>query len=336
MCCSKFMKGLELSRLYFQQFGAPLLKALEDKYPALRGQFAAGLVGQGSECFGFDDDISRDHDFGPSFCIWLKRELYQEYADAVRAAYNSLPSEFAGFPARRVMPQAQDRVGVLCAEDFYFGLLGTEQAPKSNMEWLRLPETGLATTTNGEMFLDENGFFTGIREQLAAGYPENVRRKKIAARAAAMAQSGQYNYSRLCRRGEWTGAALALAEFIKNACYMVHLLNNSYAPFYKWMHRSIKNMPVLPEVYGLLDQLAAGCDNRSAWQEAVQEDFLYGIINTKDSNAVLIETVCQLVIRELHAQGLSEVQDMYLEPHALAVMEKIEDPVLKRLPLLLG
>ena len=151
-----------------------------------------------------------------------------------------------------------------------------------------------------------------------------------------MAQAGQYNYSRLCRRGEWTGAFLAMQEFIKSTCSMVHLLNRRYMPFYKWMHRSLKDMPVLPEVYGLLDQLTAPFDSRTAWETATTEDFLYGIINRKDARAVLMETICQLVIRELAVQGLSDAEDMYLEPHALSVMSKIKDPAIASLQLMEG
>lgn len=173
-------------------------------------------------------------------------------------------------------------------------------------------------------------------ETLRRFYPEDVRKKKIAARAVAMARSGQYNYSRLSQRGEWTGAFLALEEFVKNTCSMVHLLNRRYTPFYKWMHRSLKGLPVLPEIYGLLDQLAMPFDSRSAWQNARESDFLYGFINTKDTRAVLIETICQLVIRELNAQGLSDSRDLYLEGHGLSVMEKIEDPQVASLQLLEG
>lgn len=330
------MKGLELSRKYFEAFGAPMLARLEERYPALKGQFAAGLAGQGSECLGYDDELSADHDFGPSFCVWLPDALFLEYGKVCQEAYDSLPGEFEGHPARRVTAFGQDRVGVMGIGSFYFRLIGREDAPKSNAEWMWIPESRLSQAASGEVFLDGPGIFSGIRSSLLAYYPEDVRKKKIAARAAAMAQSGQYNYPRLCRRGEWTGAFLSMEEFIKNTCSMVNLLNKTYTPFYKWMHRSLRDAAVLPEVYGLLDQLTDRCDSRQAWQTAQPEDFLLGIINKKDTRAVLIETICQLVIRELAAQGLSDAQDMYLEPHAISVMQRIQDPAIAALQLLEG
>lgn len=330
------MKGLTLARQYFEAYGRTMLEKLSEEHPALRGQFAAGLVGQGSECLGFDDALSRDHDFGPSFCIWLPQKLYLQYGKCCQEAYDSLPKEYAGYPSRQVTAFGTDRVGVLEIGAFYTRLIGKEDAPKSNAEWMWIPESRLAQATCGEVFLDEPGIFSGIRKNLLDYYPEDVRKKKIAARLAAMAQSGQYNYGRLCQRGEWTGAFLALMEFVKNACSVVHLLNRRYTPFYKWMHKSLANMPVLPEVYGLLDQLTDAFDSRQAWRTAGPEDFLLGIINKKDNRAVLLETVCQLVIRQLWEQGLSDAQDPYLEPHALSVMQKIEDPAIAALQLMEG
>lgn len=328
------MNGLTLSRKYFDTYGRIMLAELESEYPALKGQFAAGLVGQGSECLGYDDALSVDHDFGPSFCLWLPEALYREYGKICQEAYDRLPKEFEGFPARRVMEQG--RVGVLEIGEFYFRLIGRENAPKSNMEWMWISESRLSQAANGEVFLDDAGQFSAIRGELLAFYPEDVRKKKIAARAAAMAQSGQYNYSRLSERGEWTGAFLAMEEFVKNTCSIVNLLNRRYTPFYKWMHRSLKGVPVLSQVYELLDQLTDCFDSRNAWQTATAEDFLFGIINKKDSRAVLIETICQLVIRELKAQGLSDAEDMYLEAHAVSVMQKIQDPAIAGMQLLEG
>lgn len=330
------MKGLELSRRYFETCGKPMLTELVKQFPELQNGFAAGLVGHGSECLGFDDVLSCDHDFGPAFCLWLSRPLYEKYGKVCQDAYNRLPKEFAGFPARRTGVFGQGRIGVLCLEDFYYGLIGREDAPETNLEWLALPESRAALAVNGEVFLDDPGLFGAVRRRLNAYYPEDVRVKKIAARAAAMAQSGQYNYGRLCRRGEWTAAFLSMQEFIKNTCSMVHLLNRSYSPYYKWMHRSLKELPVLPEIYDLLDQLSMPFDSRSAWREAKEEDFLLGVINTRDSRAVLMETICQLVIREMKKQGLSRAEDPYLEPHAISATEQIRDPQIRSLQILEG
>lgn len=330
------MKGLELSKRYFEAYGIELIRKLELLYPDLKGCFAAGLVGYGSECLGFDDVISTDHDFGPSFCLWMPRTLYQLYGEACQKAYNALPTEFDGYSARRVTAFGNNRVGVLCTEDFYYGLIGRENAPETNMEWMALREDRLLLASNGEVFLDEYGQFSEIRKKLLAFYPQDVLLKKLAARCAAMAQSGQYNYGRLSQRGEWTGAYLSLQEFIKNTCSAVHLLNRKYTPFYKWMHRSLKDMRCLSEIYGLLDQLTAPFDSRQAWGSAVPEDFIYGIINSKDSRAVIIETICQLVIRQLEAEGFSDAHDMYLEAHAISMMKKIKDTKIASMQLLEG
>lgn len=47
---------------------------LEAKFSEDLDKIAVGLVGEGSDCFGFDDKISRDHDWGPGFAIWIPEE----------------------------------------------------------------------------------------------------------------------------------------------------------------------------------------------------------------------------------------------------------------------
>lgn len=65
--------------------------------------------------------------------------------------------------------------------------------------------------------------------------------KKMVSRAASMVQAGQYNFSR-CERGEAVAAELALSEFIGKAIFMIYLLNRCYTPFYKWMHRGLREL----------------------------------------------------------------------------------------------
>ena len=109
------MNGLELSKLYYQQIGRPML---EEKFAEYLPRLAAGLVGEGSECFGFDDEISRDHDFGPGFCIWLCKEDFDEIGAEMQKAYDSLPKEFMGYSARNTSPRGGGRVGVFEISSF--------------------------------------------------------------------------------------------------------------------------------------------------------------------------------------------------------------------------
>ena len=62
------VKGLDLARRFFEQAARP---ELEKHCPEILDEAACGLVGQGSECFGFDDIYSRDHHWGPRVTILL-------------------------------------------------------------------------------------------------------------------------------------------------------------------------------------------------------------------------------------------------------------------------
>ncbi|MEI3503586.1 MAG: DUF4037 domain-containing protein [Anaerovoracaceae bacterium] len=67
------------------------------------------------------------------------------------------------------------------------------------------------------VFVDHLGTFSQIRSALKAFYPEDVLKKKLAARCAVMAQAGQYNYGRCMKRGDSQAAYLACGEFIRTA-----------------------------------------------------------------------------------------------------------------------
>ena len=326
------MKGLELAERYYYAYGKGMV---EEKFPELKGRVAAGLVGQGSECLGFDDNISMDHDYGPSFCLWLTRGDSEAYGEAMMEEYRKLPKSFEGVEGRQETLHGGGRVGVLCIPDFYYGLLGTEDVPEDNRAWMRIRETALCTATNGKVFEDPLGEFCRIRNGLLDFYPEDVRIKKITARAAAMAQSGQYNYARAMKRGENVAAKLALAEFTQNAISMVYLLNKRYTPFYKWMHRGMKGLPLLSEIGDILNLLALMEEQSAAWEGVGENDYLY-TLNGNDKCVLIIEAVCNLVLQELAAQGLTDEEDNFLENHTLSLMEKIKDPYIRSLQIMEG
>lgn len=324
------MNGLTLSRKYYEAYGKPMLA----KFPQLEKEFAVGLVGRGSECFGFDDEISRDHDFGPSFCIWLRREIYEQYAGEVQAAYDAMPREFMGFSGRNMEESGTGRVGVLCIEDFYYGILGMDHVPVSYQEWLALQDENLATATNGEVFEDRLGVFTGIREGLLSYYPEDVRIKKIVARMARAARAGQYNYARAMFRGERVAAELFLHEFIKEVMSLVYLLNKKYAPFTKWLHKGMKTLPTCAEIANMINLFYQIQEPEAAWAQITSKDATF--LNTNDGRVLIIEAICNIIVQVLQEQGLSTVEDNFLQSHLRSVTERIQDGAIRNMQYLDG
>lgn len=331
------MKGLELSRRYYEEVGRPML---EEQFPDYVSRIAAGLVGEGSECLGFDDRYSRDHDFGPGFCLWLTKEDYEKIGAELQKAYEALPGKFMGVSARTASLRGGGRVGVHEISAFYNRFIGKEQPPKSLMRWLYLPEHKLAMAVNGAVFADPLGEFSAIREVLKGYYPEEVRIKKIAARAAVMAQSGQYNYGRLMRRGDTVAAGLALAEFMKASLSMLYLLNKTYMPYYKWQFRGLQERKerqemVLSETLELLERLSQLGDQSGAWDGLPAEGWNVSV-NERDRKVVLIEKICRKVVEELRRQGLTDGSEDFLELHTWQIMSRLKDSELRNCHVMEG
>ena len=54
-------REVELARAYYEQFGKRMIR---EQFSEYADRIAVGLVGEGSECLGFDDMLSEDHDYG--------------------------------------------------------------------------------------------------------------------------------------------------------------------------------------------------------------------------------------------------------------------------------
>lgn len=299
------MNGLALSRFYYEEVVKPML---EQKFPDYVPRIAAGLVGEGSQCFGFDDELSRDHDWGASVCLWLTAEDAAACGAALQQALYDLPRGFRGYPVSWI----PGRNGVLEIGAFYKKYLAVDGVPATIGQWLNIPEHHLAVATNGEVFIDPLGRFSFIRNELQQGYPEDIRKKLLAARCMNIAQSGQYNYPRVLSRGDNVAAALTEAEFIRNVISAVYLLNNRYMPFYKWMYHGVRILPILGQPVGqLLQQMTA-----YPAAETAEEDYFVHKIE-------LMQQICAVLISELQRQGLSASQDISLLEHGMQVHQRI-------------
>ena len=310
------MKGLEISREYYKTYGEPMLK---EQFPELLPYLAVGLTGSGSECFGYDDEVSRDHDFEPGFCIFLPGEevVDRRTAFQLERAYAKLPKEFMGLARPMMQPVGGARRGVLRTAEFFKEKTGAEDGVLTMQQWLSVPSSALAEAVNGEIWADGLGEVTRIRENLAR-WPEDIRRKKLAGSLLLMAQSGQYNYTRCIRHGEEAAAQLAAAEFVRSTMDAVFLLNNAYMPYYKWSFRAMRGLPKLALEAELLEYLLT-TDNEE---------------KTAEEKYDVIEGIVADVIDELQDQGLTEAVCGDLEKHAYSVNDGVQDPELRNLHVL--
>ena len=312
------MKGLELSRNYYEEFGRPMLEAeFQDVLPFL----AVGLAGSGSECFGFDDEVSEDHDFEPGFCIFLPGEDLVDRRTAFRLerAYAKLPKEYRGFRRSLMQPVGGARHGVLRTAEFFAEKTGTPDGRLTGAQWLSVPESSLAEAVNGEVWTDTFGEVTEIRERLKA-YPEDVRLKKLAGHLLLMAQSGQYNYQRCLKHGEKAAAQLAVFEFVKSAAEVIFLLNRAYQPYYKWTFRALRALPKLSIEAELMEYLLTSANEPGEAEEKY----------------AVIEGIAGDVAGALMDEGITKAVCGDLEKHAYSVNDGIRDAELRNLHVLAG
>ena len=96
------MQGLEEARRLYERYGTDMIDRL---FPKWAGRIAVGLVGHGSECFGFDDVLSRDHDFPEGFCLWVDDETDRAIGVQLARAYRALP-----FKKRSDAPKSTNRL----------------------------------------------------------------------------------------------------------------------------------------------------------------------------------------------------------------------------------
>lgn len=305
--------GMQLSREYFFTVAEPSLKR---SFPELYPRLAAGLVGNGSECFGYDDEISRDHDWGVDFFAWTS-ESDSAMIPALRNWKTTLLAEHPpSFHRKRSEYGAL--IGVMTCGEFYSSLVGAPAGPKTLNEWIRVPEENFAMTVNGEVFIDGLGEFTGTREFLLNYYPEDLRRKRIASKCMALAQTGQYNYERTMKRGDVVTIHSVLARFTDSALSLAFLLNRTFKPYYKWAYRAARDLPVLgADTTRLLLRIAetSGLDTGAF---SVCKD--------------CITELCALFTGELNRQGLSQTGDWFMTTHAEEIRSSISDEFLRSLP----
>ncbi len=292
------MTGLDLASSFYEECVRPMI---HDKFPEYENEIAAGLCGEGSECFGFDDDFSTDHDFGAGCCLWLDDDIYDKIGEKLQEEYEALPVMYKGY-VRLDMKKGPRRVGVFRIKDWIRSITGLTGLPKSEEEWLFVDESSFAKVVNGRVFADPKGKITGIRKSLLDFYPQNVYLRKLCDALARFSQYGQYNYPRMLERGDKTTAVVCLGEFIMYSVKLAYLFKKKYSPYYKWLSRGVRDID--PVVYEKTEIIAS---------DIYDEEKVRGAIDALAAH----------FLDKLKEAGLAYADDDYLEHHTVRIMSMV-------------
>ena len=254
------MNGSELSFKYYESFGLP---EFSSKFPELFPLLCFGLAGAGSECYGFDDELSQDHDFEPGFCVFYPEDkLDSRQVFALERAYAKLPKDFMGFSRSIIAPYGGERRrGVIGVNDFFSRYVPGGTVPSDPAGWAALRDELLCEALNGVVFSDNYGLFSEIRSGLR-NVPDDIRKKRLSGLFFSLSQSGWYNVPRMLKRGDFGAVRLFLTDFVIDAAKCLYVLNDQFCPYKKWLLLCI---PVLVALYfmGAFDAIIARFNEQS-------------------------------------------------------------------------
>lgn len=333
----KFIPGLNLSEIFYQQAVRPLLSA---RFPNL--VYSAARLEWGSDVMGFDTPMSMDHGWGPKLTLFLRETDCPQYQQALKEyfAYH-LPFEIKGFPTHFGEPladggrmEARDtypihhKVTITTPERFFAATLGVAlHPPLTPAIWLSIPQQRLMTVRSGRIFYDGLGTLEAIRSRFH-WYPNTIWRYLLANQWQRIDQDAPF-LGRTGFIGDELGSRLLGARLITDLMNLTFLMEQQYAPYHKWFGTAFQKLTLAPQLTPHFNAVLDSAD----WQ-------------TRESH---LSQAYRLAIEAHNALGLTRpiparVAQFHNRPFlvppageiARALLDGIEDPEVRALPPYLG
>jgi hypothetical protein len=327
------MQGIELSRRFYLDVVRPWLGSAAPDLP-----HSAALIGYGSELLGLDDEMSRDHNWGPRVHLFVSGADFERHARRlVNEFAAAAPAQFLGEPIgwrNRPHPPAngKEAAGALehglevhTIEGTLESLLGIRSVENLGpLQWLGFAEQRLLAFTGGAVFHDDGERLGAARSALAY-FPNDMWLYKIACQWRRIAEEQAF-VGRAGGVGDDLGSRVIAGRLVRDVMQMGFLLSRRYAPYSKWFGSAFAQLPIAEELAPLLRRvmLAEGWEERgetlaAAYLALAQRQLADGIGGRFEPVASLYY---ERPFTTINADDL-----------VAASLEGIEDPVIKALPV---
>lgn len=311
-----FVPGLELARSLYEEVVAG----------AIARPHTACLLGEGSEVQGFDDERSRDHEWGPRLQLFVPVADVDHAARAVRAA---LPPTFHGYPTRwfsLAEERTTDHLEITTTALWMATRLPTiPTSPPDHAAWLAIPQQHLRQLTAGGVFHDDLQELTALRGDFA-WYPTDVWRWLLACQWHLIGQAAPL-LGRTLETGDRRGSMLLTAHLARLMMEMAFLQERQYRPYAKWFGRAFEDLRAGRDLGPLLDTALGDRDDETFTRALL-------LLGRRHDELGLTDRVGPRV--EQFAVGIDDAVRPYpvlnTAEYIEATVESIEDGALRDLP----
>lgn len=249
----EFIKGLNLCEGFFNECAKPIIDRF---FPDLR--YSAGLIGYGSDVLGYDDEVSRDHMWGPRFYMFLNENDKNKKGEIFNKFAENLPYEYKGYSVNFTEPDPNDcgvqhpqfidsgkinpLIFIQTFGEFLIDEIGTADLQNiTPLDWLTFSEHRLLSLISGKLFVDK----LSIKEQTEKikFYPDDVKLYLIASQWNIIA-SEQAFVKRCGEVSDKIGSQIICARIAERLMRLCFLYKDTYAPYSKWFGTAFNKLNV--------------------------------------------------------------------------------------------
>lgn len=220
---TEFRQAADVAEGFHAEVIAPLVGGVD---------YAAGLLGWGSDVLGYDTVRSTDHGWGPRLVVLVDADDVERVRKAVD---DGLPDEYAGYPVRFGWDSYEPRhhVTVTTVGDWLRGQLGFDASQGIGIDdWLVTPQQQLLGVVAGRVYADD-GRLAPVRDALV-WYPDQIWRWTLACQWSRIAQEEAF-VQRTHEVGDELGSRVVAARLVRDLMRLALLQARTYAPYSKWL-----------------------------------------------------------------------------------------------------
>ncbi len=333
-----FVPGLDLSESFYLGAVKPIL---DSDFAGV--DYAAALIGPGSEALGYDTALSTDHHWGPRLQLFLRDEDYDALKSPLSEALSAkLPYTFRGFSTNFGEPDAigvrlmrevasgpvRHMVQILTVRHFFKSYLGYDpDSYISVADWLTFPEHPLLAATAGKVFHDGPGDLTRAREKLRY-YPHDVWLYLLASQWQKVSEEEAF-VGRCGDVGDELGSRVVATRIVQHLMRLCFLMEGKYAPYSKWFGVAFARLEAAPMLSPVLQNVLSA----QTWQEREK--------HLSEAYRIVAETHNALHITEPLGTGVASYHErpymvLHADRFADAIKRRIESDEVKRISIQVG